>query len=218
MTATSTASRTPTGARLTACGVLAVILNAGALGVVVQLSPHAAGVTPEDHPAESPTRVVLLPAPGIPTANDSPGGVAAPAPSAQRGPQASRPATARATTVATTTAPSQPVLFYAFHEVDNPAYPMSDWNLDVDTLDEIGITRLVFEVLINDRGEVVGCTVLDPTGLPDDVRHRLEQRLSETTLEPAQRAGQRVASMRRIELVVAPAPPAVLPDPAARRP
>ena len=89
-------------------------------------------------------------------------------------------------------------------EVDSPAYPRSDWNLDVDALEAVGISRLVFEVLVNDRGEVVECTVLDPTGLPDDARRGLEQRLRETNLQPAQRAGQLVASMRRIELVVVP--------------
>ena len=114
-----------------------------------------------------------------------------------------RPTSPKARTVAPSTDAPQPVLFYAFGEVDNPAYPAADWNVDIDTLDQIGIRRLVFEVLVSDRGEVVGCTVLDPSGLPEDTRRDLEMRLSQTRLLPAERAGRLVASMRRIELVVA---------------
>ena len=110
-------------------------------------------------------------------------------------------------------APAQ-VLFYSFNEVDDPAFPESDWNLDVESLDRIGAQRLVFEVLINDHGTVVGCTVLEPLDLADDVKRELERRLSETSVLPAVRAGQLVASVRRIELLVAPVQPeAQLPDP-----
>ncbi|MDQ6681011.1 MAG: hypothetical protein M3Y67_08615 [Pseudomonadota bacterium] len=98
-----------------------------------------------------------------------------------------------------------PVRFYTFSEVDSPAAPDSDWNLDVGALDAIGLKRLVFEVLVSDRGEIVGCTILDPPGLDDNVRRGLEQRLRETSLQPALRAGRFVASERRIELFVSSA-------------
>ena len=114
--------------------------------------------------------------------------------------------------------PPQPVVFYTFHEVDNPAFPESDWNLDVESLDAIGVQRLAFEVLISDSGDVVGCTVLAPADLTDDVKHGLEQRLSATRLLPAERGGQLVASVRRIELAVAAAPLDVPLVPAAHRP
>jgi len=99
-------------------------------------------------------------------------------------------------------------MFYTFREVDSPAVPETDWNLGVETLDQIGLQRLVFEILISDRGEVVGCTVLEPSGLTDDVKRDLERLLSQTKVLPALRAGQLVASVRRIEILVASVPPA----------
>ena len=102
--------------------------------------------------------------------------------------------------------PPQPVDFYTFREVDKPAFPESDWNLDVESLDTIGVQSLAFEILISDRGDVVGCTVLAPADLTDDVKHGLEQRLSATRLLPAERKGQLVASVRRIEVAVAVIP------------
>ena len=92
------------------------------------------------------------------------------------------------------------VRFYTFSEVDRAAAPESDWNLDVEALDAIGVRRLVFEVLVSDRGDIVECTVLDPVGLDGEVKRDLEQRLSATQLQPALRAGRLVASVRRIEL------------------
>ena len=114
--------------------------------------------------------------------------------------------------------PPQPVDFYTFREVDKPAFPESDWNLDVESLDAIGVQRLAFEVLISDAGEVIGCTVLAPTDLADDVKHGLEQRLSATRLLPAERNGQLVASVRRIDLAVTTVPPDVSLAAAAHRP
>ena len=101
-----------------------------------------------------------------------------------------------------TATPAPAVRYYGFHEVDTPARPQSDWPLDVDMLDEIGITRLVFEVMVSDRGEVVGCTVLDPSGIDETARRTLEERLQQTPLTPARRGGRNVASVRRIELLV----------------
>ena len=209
----------PSHARIGACIALAVMLNMAAIGIAAELSSARPDVAPAD--ADTPTRVsvVLVPAAGAPVARGA-GTVLTTASSVVEHPRtftAMTPA-ARTTREATLAPATQPTLFYGFQEVDSPAYPTSDWNLDVDALDAIGVTRLVFEVLISDGGDVVGCTVLDPTELTDDVRRRLEQRLSETTLEPARRAGQLVASMRRIELVVAPVQPESLLTPAARQP
>jgi hypothetical protein len=96
----------------------------------------------------------------------------------------------------------QPVRFYRLREVDSPAQPTEDWNLDIDALDKLGLSRLAFEVLIDERGEIVGCTVLDPPALADDLRNALEERLRHTRMSPATRAGSNVPSVRRIELFV----------------
>lgn len=167
-------------ATLAACAVLAVILNAGAIGLAAEaLSPRWDAVAASV--SES-----------LPTARTTP------SPAGEE--------------------PAPQVMFYTFREVDDPAFPETDWNLDVDTLDQIGVQRLVFEVLITDRGEVVGCTVFEPSNLADDVKRGLEKRLSETSVLPALRAGQLVASVRRIELLVASALPDGRADPPAHRP
>jgi hypothetical protein len=116
-----------------------------------------------------------------------------------------------ALTLTRTSDPAQSTRFYAYAEVDRAAKPEHDWNIDLAALDALGLERLVFEVFISDTGQIVDCTVLAPTGLPEDSRHALEQRLLETRLTPALRAGQAVASRRRIEMLVSttPAPTAL---------
>jgi len=185
------------------------MLNAGAIGLATQTWSHLNGA--EAAPSENTyhTALILVPAPSEPALPTVTRDAALPvtAPAAAHRPPPSLP-------MARTTLPAKPpgestqqVLFYTFHEVDSPAFPESDWNLDVESLDSVGVQRLVFEVLVSDRGQIVGCTVLAPTNLAGDVKRNLETRLSETPLLPALRAGQLVASVRRIELVVAPALP-----------
>ena len=221
MASTTVSPYLPPSARLAACAVLAVILNAGALGIVSRASSNWAGVAPlADH---TPQRgmMVLVPAPAVPpTAWAVQRTAESPEPVITT--HQSRPNQPKARTTAIAVGPPQPVMFYPFREVDDAAYPESDWNLDVDLLDQLGLRRLVFEVMVSDRGEVVGCTVLEPTDLTDEIKRSLEKRLSQTTLLPALRAGQLVASVRRIELVVADAPAESIGDnaglPPAHRP
>jgi hypothetical protein len=92
--------------------------------------------------------------------------------------------------------------FYRSDEVDQPATPDSDWNLDAVALDSSGINRLVFEIFVDGTGRVVGCTILEPRSLNADTRRILSERLSATTLQSAMRQGQAVASVRRIEMTV----------------
>jgi hypothetical protein len=201
------------------------MLNAGAIGLASEASSPWSGVAASIHDS-NPNRmaVVLIAAPGASSEPVSISRRAQPMTTPSHSPEAVHRLPASlptANTVPPDTAadePPQPVLFYPFREVDSPAFPSTDWNLDVDTLDQFGVQRLVFEVLVNDSGEVVGCTVLQPSDLADDVKRDLEKRLSETPLLPALRAGQLVASVRRIELVVASAPPDVSPDSPAHRP
>ena len=210
--------RTPIPGRsrtLAACAVLAVILNACAIGLAAEASSlRWDGVVASA--SENPRLVAMLlvaapetaaTVPSIshdaaPTVNNHP-------PSTQHRVTANQPS-ARITLHPSAAEPAQQVMFYAFREVDSPASPETDWNLDVETLDQIGVQRLVFQVLISDRGDVVGCTVLEPSDLADDVKRDLEKLLSQTKVRPALRAGQLVASVRRIELLVASSPPATL--------
>lgn len=94
------------------------------------------------------------------------------------------------------------VRFYKYREVDRIAEPESGWNLDAAVLDSSGIQTLAFEIFIDASGGVVACTILAPADLPDGMRSLLEKRLRETVMEPAQRNGVRVASVRRIEVSV----------------
>ena len=97
-----------------------------------------------------------------------------------------------------------PIRYYRFGEVDRPAMPDSDWNLDTATLDAAGLNRLVFEIFVSSSGEVIACTILQPGALTSHTRRALEDRLRHTTLQPARRDGRAVASVRRIELTVLP--------------
>lgn len=96
------------------------------------------------------------------------------------------------------------VRYYRTGEVDRPAQPDSDWNLDTAALDAAGLSAMVFEVFVSGTGEIVECTILEPKSLLDGVREGLEARLRQTTVQPAQRAGAAVPSVRRIEISVEP--------------
>ena len=97
---------------------------------------------------------------------------------------------------------TSPVRFYRFREVDSPAEPDSDWNLDTAALESAGLNRLVFEVFVSSTGELVECTILEPETLGADTRRTLEDRMRQTRLQPALRGGSPVASVRRIEVSV----------------
>lgn len=97
-----------------------------------------------------------------------------------------------------------PTRFYRSGEVDRPAEPDSDWNLDTAALDSNGIQTLVFDIFVDRDGAVVGCKILAPATLADATRDALEERLRQTVLSPAIRGGSAVASVRRIEVSVLP--------------
>jgi len=215
--------RPPISARpdaLAASAALALILNAGAIGLAAQASSRWQGADTTGERSSHRTAVVLV---GTPETPPPPAAAHLSATSTNRSSHLQRrappsPPVARTAAAATPGPSPQQVLFYPFHEVDSPAFPTSDWNLDVDTLDHIGVRRLVFEVLVSDHGQIVGCTVLDPPDLSDNIRRDLERRLSETAVLPALRAGQLVASVRRIELLVADVSPELQADPTTHRP
>ena len=135
-------------------------------------------------------------------------------------PQAALPSTAptapttttRSVATATPTAPpppphveaSSPVRFYRSGEVERPAEPDSDWNLDAAALDALGTEVLIFDIFVSRNGEVLGCTVVAPATLADETRDSLERRLRQTIVRAAIRDGMPVASVRRIEVSVLP--------------
>jgi hypothetical protein len=210
----------PHPAALATCAVLALVLNVGAIGMA-SLWNSPIDATPRADKTPNRTTLVLIPAEADapPAPAPAPAGIDNSSPSdSQHRVKAPLPAPRPALTSDPGTESAHRVVFYTYHEVDNPAFPASDWNLDVDSLDKIGVTRLTFEVLVSADGDVLGCTVLTPDSLDPVVRRDLEDRISKTRMLPAIRAGQLVASMRRIELVVAAAPPVAPSDVPAHRP
>jgi len=202
-----------------ACAVLAVMLNASAIGVALSASAlsHGAVTGPSDSRLGAAMMLVASREASAPQEGAATGQRVRPSEPAPR--QVPSAPQARAAVASPSLGEvTQPVVFYSFREVDNAAFPASDWNLDVASLDAIGVERMVFEVLVSNRGEIVGSSVLAPADLPAEVRRDLEKRISETTMLPASRAGQLVASVRRIELIVADTPLDAPVDLAARRP
>jgi len=194
---------------LVACTLGALLLNAAGLAAGDAVS--GSGLTPITKPIASPNRPLLLvpprptieatatatqPQPEQPASHSASQTEPLPAPPAE-----APLAWAKGTEVQAAT--EQPIRFYRFTEVDRPADPQTDWAIEPETLDKLGLQRLAFEVLIDDRGEIVGCTILDPPALAEDIRNDLEDKLRATPMNPALRAEQRVASVRRIELFLA---------------
>ena len=157
-------------------------------------SPAANPPLPADPPAPA-----KRPAPPRVATAQPPGPAATPVP-ASRVPDPSL-----ATPLATTDSPPDTGWrFYDFAEVERPAEPDSDWNLDPAVLDSSGVQTLVFDIFIGPAGEVVGCIILSPTELAPETRQLLEERLRQTVARPALRDGMAVASVRRIEVSVGP--------------
>ena len=189
----------------------AILLNGLAIGA------FAAAVTQWHVPSGAPSRAAWITTFNV--GRPIPEQVTAPQPTAARVTAEPHTAVAEAATpprVTVAAAPKAPpatrdegsaVRFYRSSEVDRPAEPDSDWNLDTAVLDAAGVERLVFEVFIGRNGEVVGCTVIEPAGLDAQARHTIEERLRQTTLQPAVRGGAAVASVRRIEVSALPSTP-----------
>jgi hypothetical protein len=93
--------------------------------------------------------------------------------------------------------------YYESHEVDVPAAPQPDWEVDADQLMASGVRKLSFAVWVDERGVARKCKVIsiDPAGAikPEPIAARL----CKTTLTPAVRRGIDVASVRHIELLLA---------------
>ena len=93
--------------------------------------------------------------------------------------------------------------YFDVAEVDEPASPQPDWQLDIEQLVASGVRSLNFEVFVTEGGVAERCSILQmnpPNALPSPA---VAARLCSTRLTPAKRQGLPVASVRRIELMLA---------------
>lgn len=99
--------------------------------------------------------------------------------------------------------PVPPIHYYDSQEVDTPATPQPDWEVEVPSLMTAGIRKLSFDVWIDARGIARKCRVLNMEPPERLGSAPIAAHLCKTTLSPAIRHGVEVASVRHIELVLA---------------
>ena len=94
--------------------------------------------------------------------------------------------------------------YFDTSEVDAPAMPLPEWQVDVPMLMAQGVRSVSVDVLISQSGVAQQCAVtrIEPQQ-PPALQLAVASRLCETVLRPAQRRGVAVASVRHIELVLA---------------
>ncbi|MFM9914467.1 MAG: hypothetical protein ACKVOX_01560 [Rhizobacter sp.] len=94
--------------------------------------------------------------------------------------------------------------YFSVEEVDTPAIPTPDWQVDVALLLGMGIRSFNVNVLINETGVAEHCAVtrMEPEQAVE-LRRSVEMKLCETVLRPAMRSGVAVPSVRHIELLLA---------------
>jgi hypothetical protein len=94
--------------------------------------------------------------------------------------------------------------YFDVSEVDTPAMPLPEWQVDVAVLMAQGARSVSVDVLISESGTAQQCAVtrVEPPQ-PPDLLAAVASRLCETTLRPAMRQGLPVPSVRHIELVLA---------------
>ncbi len=95
--------------------------------------------------------------------------------------------------------------YFNIGEVDTPAVPRPDWEVDVALLMGLGVRSFSVDVLINEMGTAEQCAVtrIDPDQ-SNELRHAVAAKFCETVLSPAKRRGVAVRSIRHIELLLAP--------------
>jgi|GEM_PF-2616334 len=94
--------------------------------------------------------------------------------------------------------------YFDVSEVDTPAMPLPEWQVDVAMLMAEGVRSVSVDVLISESGAAQQCAVtrVEPPQ-PPDLLAAVASKLCETTLRPAMRQGLAVPSVRHIELVLA---------------
>ena len=95
--------------------------------------------------------------------------------------------------------------YFNIGEVDTPAVPRPDWEVDVALLMGLGVRSFSVDVLINEMGTAEQCAVtrIEPDQ-SNELRHAVAAKFCETVLSPAKRRGVAVRSIRHIELLLAP--------------
>lgn len=96
--------------------------------------------------------------------------------------------------------------YFDASELDQEAQPLPDWAIDAPGLYSVGLRRAVMQIFVSDAGEAVRCVLesAEPDTLTSLVKAPLERQVCSTLLSPALREGRTVASVRRIELLIAP--------------
>lgn len=96
--------------------------------------------------------------------------------------------------------------YFDASELDQEARPIPDWSVDAPGLYGVGLRRAVMQVFVSDEGRPVRCVLesAEPDSLTSLVKESLERQICSTSLSPAMRGGVPVASVRRIELLLAP--------------
>ena len=91
--------------------------------------------------------------------------------------------------------------FLASDEVDEPARPLHAWTLDAEALSSLGITRIVFDVWVDEHSALVALRVvhLEPAASAD-LAPLVEARLADTLMTAALVGGRPVTHRQRIEL------------------
>lgn len=94
--------------------------------------------------------------------------------------------------------------YFSIEEVDMPAVPQPDWQVDVAMLLGMGVRSFNVNVLINDAGVAEQCAItrIEPEQ-SIELRQAVATKLCETELSPAMRRGVAVPSVRHIELLLA---------------
>jgi hypothetical protein len=91
--------------------------------------------------------------------------------------------------------------FLASDEVDEPARPLHAWALDAEALSSLGITRIVFDVWVDEHSALVALRVvrLEPAASAG-LTPLVEARLADTLMTAALIGGRPVTHRQRIEL------------------
>ena len=80
--------------------------------------------------------------------------------------------------------------YFNIGEVDTPAVPRPDWEVDVALLMGMGVRSFSIDVLINEMGTAEQCAVtrIEPDQ-SNELRHAVAAKFCETVLSPAKRRG-----------------------------
>jgi hypothetical protein len=94
-------------------------------------------------------------------------------------------------------------IFWAREDLDTPAIPVSEPEIDVGRIAAAGLEHLVLDVWISRAGTVLRVDVREPAGASPTLQvfvNGVVESVKSVEFEPALRNGERVASYKRLEL------------------